>query len=187
MSNNFTYRNSLLGTVLNTADDQIVMSGVSQSYGQDASIYNSGQFVISNGSFDTAGDAQRSEYILKRETITDNWRDLQLYDGTTGVSGIYLETNKTYGFNFRILARSVTDLNNAAYEIEGVLNNTSGTSTILTSSKNTIIEESGATNWDTEVRTTGIGNAKYLQIMVKGDTGIGINWSAYASIVEVGG
>ena len=49
MSNNFTYRNSLLGTVLNAANDQIVMSGVSQSYGHDASIYNSGQFVISNG------------------------------------------------------------------------------------------------------------------------------------------
>lgn len=187
MSNTFTYRNSLLGTVFNTADDQTVISGVSQSYGTDASIYNSGQFVISNGSFDTAGDAQRSEYILKRETINNSWQDLQLYDGDTGVSGIYLETDKTYGFNFRIVARGVSQLDNAAYEIEGVLNNTSGTSSILTSSKNTIIEESGATNWDTQVRTTGIGDDKYLQIMVKGETAININWSAYASIVEVGG
>ena len=50
MSNTFTYRNSLLGTVINTADDQIIMSGVSQSYRHDACIYNSGQFVMSNGS-----------------------------------------------------------------------------------------------------------------------------------------
>jgi|SaaInlV_125m_DNA_1040241.scaffolds.fasta_scaffold19003_3 hypothetical protein len=187
MSNNFTYRNSLLGTVLNTSDDQIVMSGVSQSSGPDACIYNSGQFVISNGSFETKGDAQRSEYVLKKETINGNWQDLQLYDGVSGVSGIYLQTNKTYGFNFRVVARGVSQLDNAAYEIEGVLNNTSGTSTILTSSKNIIMEESGATNWDIEVRTTGIDDAKYLQVMVKGETAININWSAYASIVEVGG
>ena len=187
MSNNFTYRNSLLGTVLNTADDQIIMSGLSQSYGHSGCIYNSGQFVISNGSFETKGDAQRSEYILKRQTVNSNWYDLQLYNGASGVSGIYLETDKTYGFNFKIVARGVSQLDNSAYEIEGVLNNTSGTSSILTSSKNTIIEEAGATNWDTQVRTTGIGDAKYLQIMVQGDTDTDINWSAYASIVEVGG
>ena len=189
MSNNFTYRKSLLGTVLNTADDQIIMSGVSQSYGHDACIYNSGQFVISNGSIAQKGDAQRSEYLLKKETIDGDWHDLQLYDGENPVSGIYLEVDKTYAFNFKVVARGVSQLDNAAYELDGVLNYTSGNDPAFPTSvsKTVILEETGATNWDVDVRETGIGNDYYLQVMVKGLTSVNINWSAFASIVEVGG
>lgn len=148
-------------------------------------IYQSGQQVLSNGSFGThIGDAQFTQNILRAQTT-----DATLTNLTIGTqSGILLASNRTYNFTVNIIGRRTNGQDNAGYKLEGLLvNDYYGTSLLGTPVKTTYYESD--TNWDVQVSVTGAGSGgtDYLLVQCKGVASQDINWVAHTNMLEVGG
>jgi hypothetical protein len=151
-------------------------SGV--SIGNNAFIYSSGQTVIANGKFDTDGDAQFSQYVLRNQTSTSSWTSLQ----NNNSSGVFLKPNKTYSFCAHIVGRCLSESHNAAYKLEGlVVNDINSPSIIGTPVKTTLGETDSS--WDARSLISGV----YLLIQVQGGSSQDINWVSSISLTEVGG
>ena len=148
------------------------------SIGNNALIYSSGQTVISNGKFDTDGDAQFSQYVLRNQTSTSSWTSLQ----NNNNSGVFLKPNKTYSFCANIVGRCLSESHNAAYKLEGlVVNNINFPFIIGTPVKTTLGETDSS--WDARSLISGV----YLLIQVQGGASQDINWVSSISLTEVGG
>lgn len=148
------------------------------SIGKNAFIYNTGQFVLSNGKFSNDGDAQSSHYILRIQTSNSSWTSLQ----NNGGSGVFLKPNKTYSFSANIVGRCTSVSNNAAYKLEGlVVNNTNSPTIIGTPIKTTLGETDSS--WDVRSLISGT----YLLFQVQGAASQDINWVGSVSMIENGG
>jgi len=154
----------------------VSQSGV--SIGNNALIYSSGQTIISNGKFETDGDAQFSQYVLRNQTSTSSWTSLQ----NNNSSGVFLKPNKTYSFCANIVGRCLSEPDNAAYKLEGlVVNDINSPSIIGTPVKTTLGETDSS--WDVRSLISGV----YLLIQVQGGSSQDINWVSSISLTEVGG
>lgn len=152
--------------------------------GSDGWIYQSGQFVRSEGNFTTDGDAQASQFILKGSTTNNTWTSLT----NNGTAAVLLTSNRTYTFTINIVGRSTNQYKNAAYKLEGLLyNDDSGLSLIGTPIKTILGEDDNS--WDVRVLASGTGNSgsDYLFTQVSGATSHNINWVAQVDLLEVGG
>jgi len=148
------------------------------SIGKNAFLYNTGQFVLSNGRFSSDGDSQVSQYVLRTQTSNNSWTSLQ----NNGGSGVFLRPNKTYSFCANIVGRCTSVSNNAAYKLEGlVVNDTNSPSIIGTPVKTTLGETDSS--WDVRSLISGT----YLLFQVQGASSQDINWVGGVSIVENGG
>jgi hypothetical protein len=154
------------------------VSSSGTSIGNNASIYSSGQTVIANGKFDTDGDAQFSQYVLRNQTSTSSWTSLQ----NNNNSGVFLKPNKTYSFCANIVGRCLSESHNAAYKLEGlVVNDINSPSIIGTPVKTTLGETDSS--WNARSLISGV----YLLIQVQGGASQDINWVSSISLTEVGG
>ena len=154
------------------------VSSSGTSIGNNALIYSSGQTVIANGKFETDGDAQFSQYVLRNQTSTSSWTSLQ----NNNSSGVFLKPNKTYSFCANIVGRCLSESHNAAYKLEGlVVNDINSPSIIGTPVKTTLGETDSS--WDTRSLISGV----YLLIQVQGGASQDINWVSSISLTEVGG
>ena len=148
-------------------------------------IYQSGQQVLSNGSFGThIGDAQFTQNILRAQTT-----DATLTNLTIGTqSGILLASNRTYNFTVNVVGRRTNGQDHAGYKLEGMLVNDGYGTQILGSPVKTTFYESD-TSWDAQVAITGAGagGTDYLLVRCQGATSKNINWVAHADMLEVGG
>lgn len=148
-------------------------------------IYQSGQQVLSNGSFGThIGDAQFTQNVLRAQTT-----DATLTNLTIGTqSGILLASNRTYNFTVNIVGRRTNGQDHAGYKLEGMLVNDGYGTQILGSPVKTTFYESD-TSWDAQVAITGAGagGTDYLLVRCQGATSKNVNWVAHADMLEVGG
>jgi hypothetical protein len=148
-------------------------------------IYQSGQQVLSNGSFGThIGDAQFTQNILRAQTTDTTLTNLTI--GTQ--SGILLASNRTYNFTANIVGRRTNGQDNAGYKLEGLLvNDGYGTQLLGNPIKTTFYESD--TSWDTQVSVTGAGagGTDYLLVQCQGASSKNINWVAHVDMLEVGG
>jgi hypothetical protein len=175
---NLTFDGSsfLVNPVGSSTSFTVNSSGV--SIGNNASIYSAGQTVISNGKFSFDGDAQFSQYVLRIQTSHSSWTSLQ----NNGSSGIFLKPNKTYSFCANIVGRCLSESQNAAYKLEGLLiNDTDSPSIIGTPIKTTLGETDSS--WDVRALISGV----YLLIQVQGGAAQDINWVSSISLTEAGG
>ena len=152
--------------------------------GANGWIYQSGQTVLSQGSFSTNGDSQYSQFLLRGITTGLSWTPLK----NNGATAILLASNRTYSFNTTIVGRSTNTANNAAYRLEGLLYNDGyGAAIIGDPIKNTLGETDPS--WDVRVRISGGGSglSDYLLTEVSGADSTTINWLAKVDLLEVGG
>jgi len=153
--------------------------------GSDGWIYQSGQYVRSEGKFLYNGDSQASQFILRNSTNNSaSWTTLK----NNGSDAILLASNRTYSFTINIVGRSTTSNSNAAYKLEGLLYNDGYGSSIIGTPIKTIIGENNS-SWDIRVLISGGGSglSDYLLTQVAGDVSNSINWIAKVDLLEVGG
>lgn len=152
--------------------------------GSNGWIYQSGQMVRSEGSFNVIGDAQASQYILRATTTDSSWTTLK----NNGNNAILLASNRTFSFSTYFVARSTTSLSNAAYKLEGLLYNDGYGASIIGTPIKTILGEDNS-SWDVRVSVSGAGagGSDYLLTQVSGANSVTINWLAKVDLLEVGG
>jgi hypothetical protein len=144
-------------------------SAVASAYGQLA--YASGQFA-------SGGDAQTSVYVLRNAT-TDAAQATLFLDGLG--SQVIVASGQTVTFDVLVVARSDVAVS-AGYRIQGVIENSTGTTTFLGSPTVTVLGEDVAA-WDASVVADDTNDA--LAIHVTGAVGTAIRWVATVRTAEV--
>lgn len=151
--------------------------------GQSGWIYQSGQTVLSNGSFgNSIGDAQFSNYLLRVVSTGTEWSPLL----NNGNSGILLASNRTFQFSVNIVGRRINGQDNAAYKLEGFVVNDGYGCEIIGNPIKTIFGESDSL-WDVRATTASSGTSNYLFIETMGSANKTINWLGKVDLLEVGG
>lgn len=168
-----------LFSITSSSSSGIFFAGISGvAIGSNASIYSSGQTVISNGKFNNDGDAQFSQYILRNQTSNSSWTSLQ----NNNSSGVFLKPNKTYSFCANVVGRCLSESHNAAYKLEGLVVNDINSPVIIGTPVKTTLGETDS-SWDVRSLISGV----YLLVQVQGGISQDINWVSSISLIEVGG
>jgi hypothetical protein len=153
-------------------------------------IYQSGQQVLSNGSFgEHIGDSQFSSHILRGQTTDASFTNIfnnNIY------SGVLLASNRTFSVTANICGRRTngdhagTDY--AAYELKALIHNDAYGTDFVGSVTKLIIGESDST-WDAQLAFAGAGSGQtdYLLVQCKGAASKNVNWVAKVDLLEVGG
>jgi len=150
--------------------------------GKEAVADKFGQQSYAAGSLSAEGDAQTSQFVLRRQT-TDATPNVEMFlDGAAARMTIAMDA--TWLFEIKVLARR-TDVDNesAMYKFEGGLDNNAGTTATLTVNKTVVHEDSPA--WDCNVTADDVNDS--LKIDVTGEAAKNINWVAFVRTVEVTG
>jgi hypothetical protein len=152
--------------------------------GSNGWIYQSGQQVRSEGYFNTAGDAQYSQYILRNYTTNNSWSPFK----NNNNNAILLASNRTFSFSVNVVARAINANANAAYKLEGLLFNDGYGCSIVGTPIKTILGETDS-SWDirTSISGGGSGLTDYLLLEASGSNDYNINWLAKVDLLEVGG
>lgn len=136
------------------------------------------------GFFAANGDAQRSEFVLRKSTTNGTQTELFL-DGSSNRMTIANDT--TWAFYILISARR-TDANDesAAYEFKGCIdrNASAGTTAIVGTVTKTVLAEDTVA-WDVDVNADATNGA--LRIQVTGEAAKTIQWVAFVLTAETTG
>jgi hypothetical protein len=152
------------------------------SFGYRAVASKYGQIAQASGRFAANGDAQTSQYVLRKQT-TNNTQTEMFLDGSS--ERITLANDTTYAYSILIVARR-TDANDesATYKHEGTIDrNASAATTAIVTDTRTIISEDNA--WVTTIDADTTNGS--LRIQVTGENSKTINWVAFVRTVEVTG
>ena len=147
-------------------------SGYSESIG--------GIRTVADGKFSVNGDAQVSEFILKRETNDGNTYELAFPDQ---LKKLNLPDNTLWSFDVQIVARTLAG-DAAVWHAKGGIKR--GASAAFTQ----IVGASHLTRIADEIGTGGVNVVAnttygYLQINVTGKAGTTIRWVAYLTLAQV--
>lgn len=142
--------------------------------------YLTGLRVMSDGNFSTDGDAQVSEFILKRQTTNDSLQELQFTNTTKKLS---LPDNSSWYFKLRVVAKD-TNNNTAIFNSDGGIKK--GASAGFTQ----IVGNLQTIRFADEIGCSGIAISAdtsygYLKIQVAGKTDTTIRWVGYLNLTEV--
>ena len=142
--------------------------------------YLTGLRVASDGNFSTNGDAQFSEYILKRETTDASTYELQFTNTSKKLS---LPDNTSWYFKLRVVAKDTSN-NTAIFNIDGAIKKGASAGFTQIAGKCTvlnIVDEIGAGGVSVSANTS----YGYLQVNVVGKAATTIRWVGYLNLVEV--
>ena len=152
--------------------------------GLDADARIPGGVTRGAGKFLSAGDAQSTITVMKKQTVDANPHSL-LATSLNLTLGIPDQT--TWLFSALIVARRVdADGESAAYKLEGCVDRQTGANTtalVGAVAKTAIAEDAAA--WD--VGATADTTNGRLNLLVTGEAGKTINWVARVTLVEVTG
>jgi hypothetical protein len=150
--------------------------------GRQAVASLNGEFAQAAEAFSTAGDAQTSILIAKRQTTNATPTDLRLGSALQSIS---IPADTTWGFDILIVARRTdADGESAFYRLEGCIDNNAGTTALVGTVTTTVIAEDTAA-WDVEAVADNTNDQ--LDINVTGEAGKTINWVARVTLVKVTG
>lgn len=141
-----------------------------------------GQHTISGGRFSVTGDAQASDFVVRRQTTNATPAEMFL-DGSS--LRLTIAPDTTWAFEIMLVARR-TDADNesAAYQFFGCIDNNGGTTALVGAVQTfTPIEDTVA--WAAAVTADNTNDA--LVITVTGEAAKTINWVARVKTVEVTG
>ncbi len=147
--------------------------------GSDAKATHYGEMAFSSGSFSSAGDAQTSVYVLKRETT--NATPTEMFLDVFATERITVAAGRT--LSFEILVVGKTSAGQAAgYRITGIIKNVGGTTSFIgIPSVATLGEDDPA--WDVSVTADDVNDA--LRITVIGAANSATHWVATVRTSEV--
>ena len=113
---------------------------------------------------------------------TTNATQTEMFIGDVTNARISIPSGQTYLFDILIVGRSITSGDGGGYRIEGVIENTSGTTALVGSISKTLIAEDTA-SWDTAAEADNTNDA--LAIKVTGVASETIRWCAKTTLVEI--
>lgn len=149
--------------------------------GNYAAASHYGEMAFAGGRFAATGDAQTSNYVL-RNTTTNSATPTELFlDGSDASRRITIAANRTLTFDILIVARS-SDNAAAGYQIRGVIENSAGSTALVSGVNRTELGEEVA-SWDATVEADDTYDA--LIVKVTGDAGRTIRWVASVRTAEV--
>lgn len=170
-------RSTVGGGQNNTASGQYATvvggkDGVASLWGEEAR---------SSGKFNTNGDAQIRNFILRNKTSNNHIVNLFLSGSS---QEIVVPENSTWVYTIKIVGRSASDTESAGYKIEGVMESSS-LGTLLLSESKTVLAEDNA-NWDVDVSIDETGASPIFRITttVESDQN-DVYWVAYVEVVQV--
>jgi hypothetical protein len=154
--------------------------------GKDYALSMKGQVASGYGSFATDGDAQSSKVVVRNQTTDASVTDLFI-DGSALT--LVVPTDTAWGFVAYVVGRQTggaagSDGDGAYYKLEGMIENTAGTTALVGSVTKTLIAEDTAA-WDVSASADD-GNDS-LEIKVNGAVNNNINWVATVHLTEVAG
>jgi hypothetical protein len=147
--------------------------------GSQANANSYGQFAYAGGQFADSGDAQTSVYVVRRQTTDGSTNELFL-DGAT--QRMKVPSNGTWCFDVLVTARSSAGLS-AGYRLQGVIENSGGTTALVGWDAVMTKEEPAAVTWDAWPEADDANDA--LAIKVKGAASATIRWVAVVRTAEV--
>jgi hypothetical protein len=149
--------------------------------GANASANKHGQLSHASGQFGSIGDAQCSEFVVRRSTANATPAELFL-DGDTATARMTVPNNTSWHFDIRLVARTSAGLD-AIYKSEGVIRNNGGTTSVNAVTTTEIYD--GASLPVTPVAVTADDPNDALIITVTGIAATNIRWVACVRVVEV--
>lgn len=154
---------------------------VAGGWAADASHF--GETAHASGWFEYPGlgQAQASEYVLRRTTTSGTTTELFL-DGDTATQRLTIASGRTVAFDILVVARTESG-NSAGYRFLGVIENQGGVTSLVGSPQKTVLGENVA-SWDANVVANNTYDA--LVIQVTGASGTPIRWVAAVRTAEVG-
>lgn len=162
-----------------------IVQGESGSY--TAAVTSSGVLLQSGLSYwsdttvtETIKKAQTSYVVSACETTDATQTEMFIGDVTN--ARISIPSGQTYLFDILIVGRSITNSDGGGYRIEGVIENTSGTTALVGSITKTVLAEDNA-SWDVTAEADNTNDA--LAIKVTGVSSHDIRWCAKATLVEI--
>lgn len=151
----------------------------STASGIDASSPRYGQRAHAAGGFATAGDAQTSVLVARKQTTDATPTELALDGGTTYFT---ITSDVAYLVEISLIGRKTTANTNGAYTWTGVVVNDGGTTSILGTPSVTVVYEDDAA-WDFAVTADDTNDR--LAMKVTGVAATTINWVATIRVTEV--
>jgi hypothetical protein len=147
--------------------------------GFSANASHHGEQAHASGLFAAAGDAQASDYVLRRVNAmaAGTWHDLFL-DGTS--QRLTIAAGRTVTFDILISGRTEGG-ESAGYRIEGLIENVGGTTALVGAPTITTLGEDDAA-WNVQVLASAPQDALLIQVQGNGET---IRWVARVETVEV--
>lgn len=168
---------TVIGGNNNTASSYYTCAG-----GIDAIANKWGQFACSSGQFSIPGDAQRSAFVLRKQTTDATQTELFLNNSSSRMT---IASDTTWAFRMLIVARR-TDADNesAGYTVDGVIDNNAGTTALVGTITKTVVAEDTAA-WDVDVQADDTNDA--LVVKVTGEAAKTIRWVCTVWTSEVTG
>lgn len=179
-----------INTISGSASDSAVLAGITNTITTGANsaivhgIYAKAdkycQKVHASGRFTVVGDAQASDFVMRKQTTNSTPAEMFLNGSSLRMT---IPSDSTWGFDIMVVARR-TDADNesAFYRFEGAIDNNAGTTALVAAVvAATPIEDTAA--WACAVTADDTNDA--LIITVTGENSKTINWVARVSLVEV--
>lgn len=157
----------------------------SGAMGSDAHTFGiSARLVWSGQRQGTAGDTQKSTFILQKRTTNNTPTTLASDSSAAGLSNqVILQNQSAYGFTGTIIAKQAGSTNAAFWKVEGLLvRGANAGTTVLLSPTITLV--SNVPNWGTPTLAADTTNGG-LRVQVTGADATNIQWTAVIETTEV--
>lgn len=156
------------------------IGNASHAQGIQSIAVNAGQHAFAMGAFNSAGDAQTSEFVL-RTTTSNNVGTKLFLDGAA--TEIAINSNTTYGYHVSVIARQLNASACAYFELNGFITRGSGVgSTRIVAGTPTSAADAGASTWSVVASANTTSGA--LTLTVTGQNSKTIQWVAHVRTVE---
>lgn len=153
----------------------------STTFGRQSRANNYGSISFASGSTSNQGDAQQS-FLTARNQTSDGTQTELFLNGTS--ARISVPASVMYAFCIRIAGQVLGGSNVGFHSvIEGTIQNSSGSTTILGTNSSRVITNTNGT-WSVVAEADNTNDA--LVIKVTGAAATNINWVASIHLVEVG-
>lgn len=143
-----------------------------------------GSLMYASGRFQSTGDAQAGQYLLRTHTINGTATESFL-DGTNGTRRLTLPDDSTWKYTITVVGHrtDATD-GHAGYKFEGVAFRQNGAATmaLLGAPMKSVLAESH-TAWDANVSADTTNGS--IKITMTGQAGKTIRWVAFVETIEV--
>jgi hypothetical protein len=154
-------------------------------YATTRGIYGAGTWAA--GRFAATGDAQRGEYLLRRQTTDATTTELSCDGGTpAAATRIVLPNNHAYHVRGRVVARNISTGDMATWEIKAAVRrgaNAAATALVGSPTVTMLFNDSAASGWAVALSADTTNGS--LKIDVAGAAATTVRWLAEIETLEV--
>lgn len=143
-----------------------------------------GQFARSTGMFASNGDAQASQFVIRREVTHSDANWYQLFtDGSAGL--LTIATDTCWTFECLIVGATTGQGKAFSFKIEGCIQNDGGTTAILGNSITNTIYDGDDTDFNARASADNANDALLIEVSDATSGGDTVRWVASLRIAEI--